>query len=618
MKRLALLASLVFIALLLALPALAADFTVNSFDDAVDANPGDGICEANAGVGDCTLRAAVGEANTLASADAITLPTGHFPLKTATLGDLVLLDMGTLTITGAGASKTVVDGLSGDRIFDVDSGSTVTLQDMTITGGFSDTGAIWVVGNLTLERCSVVGNTATGGGGGGILAALGTTLLVEDSTFANNAVSNSVGVGYGGAIVSGGSTTIRRSTFMNNYSSDGGGAISTSFLGGSITVENSTFSGNIANAGGTIFAPNTASTISLAHCTVVDTTSTNALVNLNTNPATFTVSNSIISASGSACGNGTITSGDGNLVSDASCGFGGGNDAVGSAMLAALGNNGGPTMTHLPMAGSPAIDMAVASALAVDQRGVARPQGAAADKGAVEVEAVVDPGGGGSPIGAATTLYLPRVSFESGYTTGIAVSNILNASSTDVTVTYYQMDGTLIGSQTETVPQFGQISFLANPGVAFTGNAWAQVTATNPVYGLGLVFEDNGPMYDVDMQAATQTSLRIPHQDSTTGSWSSTVLICNPGSSDVTAAFSYRNESGGAISPPVTNITVPAKGAVAQSIDALYGSTRGGSVMVEIIGGEVAAFLLFDASTVRSPGDVGDGWRAGLTIAPTQ
>ncbi len=53
--------------------------------------------------------------------------------------------------------------------------------------------------------------------------------------------------------------------------------------------------------------------------------------------------------------------------------------------LGALADNGGPTMTLLPAADSPLLDTAAPSAVLVDQRGIARPQGAQPDRGAVEV-----------------------------------------------------------------------------------------------------------------------------------------------------------------------------------------------------------------------------------------
>ena len=61
--------------------------------------------------------------------------------------------------------------------------------------------------------------------------------------------------------------------------------------------------------------------------------------------------------------------------------------AVADAGLDSLANNGGPTLTHALLAGSPAIDAADnAVCPATDQRGVARPQGPGCDIGAFELE----------------------------------------------------------------------------------------------------------------------------------------------------------------------------------------------------------------------------------------
>ncbi len=63
-----------------------------------------------------------------------------------------------------------------------------------------------------------------------------------------------------------------------------------------------------------------------------------------------------------------------------------------SALLGPLADNGGPTLSHLPTAASPAVDAVPASAwvavdgapIPTDQRGVMRPQGSAWDMGSVE------------------------------------------------------------------------------------------------------------------------------------------------------------------------------------------------------------------------------------------
>jgi hypothetical protein len=76
-----------------------------------------------------------------------------------------------------------------------------------------------------------------------------------------------------------------------------------------------------------------------------------------------------------------------NLADDDSCGFTAPGDlVVADAMLGPLQDNGGPTETHDLLAGSPAIDAGSVDCPppATDQRGAARPQGAACDIGAVE------------------------------------------------------------------------------------------------------------------------------------------------------------------------------------------------------------------------------------------
>lgn len=92
-----------------------------------------------------------------------------------------------------------------------------------------------------------------------------------------------------------------------------------------------------------------------------------------------------------ATSSGTITSLGGNLDSDASCGFLAANDrSDAEPLLGALGLNGGTTPNHRPAVGSPAIDVIPIGTLPcvpeipADQRGVARPQGAACDIGSVE------------------------------------------------------------------------------------------------------------------------------------------------------------------------------------------------------------------------------------------
>jgi hypothetical protein len=66
---------------------------------------------------------------------------------------------------------------------------------------------------------------------------------------------------------------------------------------------------------------------------------------------------------------------------------GGGNVIGGPALLSALSDNGGPTLSLMPLPESPVIDAGRASDLVADARGLSREAGAAPDAGAIERDA---------------------------------------------------------------------------------------------------------------------------------------------------------------------------------------------------------------------------------------
>lgn len=140
----------------------APSFTVNSTADAPDASPGDGIC-ATAAVA-CTLRAAIQEANFLNSFGGTTV---HVPAATYTLtiaganedwaasGDLDLVALNGITIDGAGAASTIIDGNGLDRVFEIRNSATATISNLTIRNGHpsgvnSHGGGVRSAGTLTL------------------------------------------------------------------------------------------------------------------------------------------------------------------------------------------------------------------------------------------------------------------------------------------------------------------------------------------------------------------------------------------------------------------------------------------------------------------------------------
>jgi uncharacterized repeat protein (TIGR01451 family) len=110
------------------------------------------------------------------------------------------------------------------------------------------------------------------------------------------------------------------------------------------------------------------------------------------------VKNSIVANNtasvGANCSNINLVSQGNNLASDDSCDFDASGDLINTdPLLGPLADNGGGTLTHALLPGSPAVDAADNAACAappvsgVDQRGVSRPQGTTCDVGAVEATA---------------------------------------------------------------------------------------------------------------------------------------------------------------------------------------------------------------------------------------
>jgi len=245
--------------------ALAATFTVSSTLDEPDASPGDGQCR-SAPSSACTLRAAVMEANGQGGSHTITLPAGTFKLTIAganedggATGDLDIL--ANLTIQGAGAGSTIVDGNQLDRVFDVKAGVTsLAISQLTITNGSLE-GVLMAGGALTLTGSTVTHNGASGlfavvvtatnstisqNGRSGITAtsdvsAHSATLV--NSTLSGNADWGITDLGYSGQTPANtdGTFTVTGSTVTGN----GGG-----LQGGKITVSNSTVSQNLMQGGG--------------------------------------------------------------------------------------------------------------------------------------------------------------------------------------------------------------------------------------------------------------------------------------------------------------------------------------------------------------------------------
>ncbi|MER5462440.1 choice-of-anchor Q domain-containing protein [Streptomyces sp. NPDC002668] len=376
-----------------------ATITVNSAEDAVDADASDGLCRTATGT--CTLRAAVMAANAQPGST-IELSAGRYRLtippnpdllngRTAdpTTGDLNVV--APTTIRGAGARETVIDADHIDRVFRM--GADTSLSDLTITGGvakqrevpITDPGGGGIANskNMTLRRVTVTGNSA--GYGGGIFNIPDSHLTLIDSTVSRNTAGEAGGIRFDdtGTVVN---STIADNRVTDDWDRPGslsgyGGGIDIRGTG-LVDIRNSTITGNTATdgGGGINIAPAYLDSLPSPITDIVNLP-LGHLALRNTIIAENTVSRATSDCKSVFA---TIESLGNNLDSGNSCRLSAEGDLPRrDPHLAPLGDNGGPTDTVALLPGSPALDTA-SDCPSADQRGVLRPQGPACDIGAFE------------------------------------------------------------------------------------------------------------------------------------------------------------------------------------------------------------------------------------------
>ena len=375
------------------------ELTVDTTADVVDS--GDAVN---------SLREAIICANNNPDASTINLPAGTYTLTitgvdedAAANGDLDILE--DLTLAGAGAASTIIQaGTLGPsdapapngihRVFQLLAGGNAEFSGVTIRHGLRAGtlgGGILTTddGNLTLTDCVVSDNEAERGGGiyhgssgtltlnrttlsdnladkgGGLLNNNGDVVIVEST------VSGNTGTTQGGGFINTGMTmSLTGSTVSGNSGGiSGGGGI---FNRVPLTVANSTISGNsAAGSGGGIHNSGGSASLDLVHVTITDNTADDDDNDIGDGGGVFdrttgfSARNSIIGGNidtGTEAPDvaGTLNSLGHNLVQNTAgatiAGDQTGNIYGQDPLLGLLANNGGPTLTHALLPGSPAID----------------------------------------------------------------------------------------------------------------------------------------------------------------------------------------------------------------------------------------------------------------------
>jgi RHS repeat-associated protein/CSLREA domain-containing protein len=339
------------------------------------ADTNDGTCDT-----DCSLREAVRAANASTGTDTILLPSGTYTLtitgadSTAAKGDLDISE--SVSIIGQGnPTNTFVVAASGlnDRIFDISAG-TISISNITIQGG----------------------SQSVAGGGG--IRSINSALTLSHVVISGNQTANNGG----GVYVQGGSLSVTDSAVVNNTANYGGGLLNDS---SAVTLTNVTISGNSSvDSGGGMRVTNTGTT-NLLNVTITNNTADSDSNNTGEgggifySAGTVTFKNTIIAGNIDASAttirpdcSGTVQSSGHNLIGDktgctvtATTGdlFGTSGSPI-NPQLGPLQDNGGNTITHTLLSGSPAIDSGDSSGCpTLDQRGFSRD--AMCDMGAYEL-----------------------------------------------------------------------------------------------------------------------------------------------------------------------------------------------------------------------------------------
>jgi Bacterial Ig-like domain (group 3) len=293
------------------------------------------------------------------------------------------------TAAGLSLAGVSVAHAATDTVTNCNDSGTGSLRDTVASAGAGDTinfnlspscdlitltSTLDITQSLTITGPGAPALAVSGGGLVGILSiSPGAMVGISGLTLENGAALN------GGGIFNSGIMTLTDSTVSGNSAPGnlgGGGGIENN---GSMTLTDSTVSGNSAAAGGGIRSDGTAT---LAATIVADNTAGNGTGDC--------LANSPMSSLGY-----NLTD-DPNGASAASCGFTATGDVVGAEPnLGPLASNGGPTLTMVPAAGSPAVQAippgttlnGVSVCPRADQRGVASTLGGRCTIGAVEVPA---------------------------------------------------------------------------------------------------------------------------------------------------------------------------------------------------------------------------------------
>ena len=320
---------------------------------------------------------------------------GHaFTAFCSTTGPLII-NVADGDVSGLIAAINATNAHPGPDTINLAPNGTYTLTAVADDGGgyWGPTGLPWIRSQLTINgNGSTIQRSSSAGTPNFRILFIDGDVTLDGVTLKGGASDPAVG----GGLYNRGTALIRNSTITGNSALSAGGIQN---FTGVLTLVNSTVSYNSAWFGGGIMDHQ--ATTRISNSTIFENQASggggDAIAGQYSLPGSMIIKNSVIASPTRGRGDDCIyfvpVSRGHNIASDASCSLTGPGDLNNTnPMLGPLANNGGPTPTHLPLSGSPAIDAIPVGActdvsgnpVASDQRGVSRPQGAGCDVGSVD------------------------------------------------------------------------------------------------------------------------------------------------------------------------------------------------------------------------------------------
>lgn len=287
-------------------------------------------------------------------------------------GDFDIRGSGSLTILGQGPRTSVINGAGLDRVFDIRTGSTVsvTFINVTIRGGDAGNengGGILAQGGPLTIRGSLITENSAGRGGGVYHAANSAPATIRNSALTANSALQT-----GGGLFSNASFTMTSTTIAENIASDGGG-MHAQGTNAAVVLKNITVAFNSANQRG-------GASLGAGDVLVDNSIFANNAV----------IADGARSASDLFCS--SVSSRGFNLYQNRNCTFTPtlASDVAGDPLLGALVDAGAGVPVNVLLPGSPAIDTGAPGpddgtgthCTSTDQRGIAR--SGRCDRGAFE------------------------------------------------------------------------------------------------------------------------------------------------------------------------------------------------------------------------------------------